>query len=122
MGLHRLTVLPDWARDADGPSMFDNPENVYTLFRALEQATYVDIDGGSIHPYPSISLPPLFSNAHKLRVGGQTHYSLSSAILHGPQKAPLESLSIHSLHERGRFRSGQNYRVVRGHTAGGELA
>lgn len=122
MGLHRLTVLPDWARDADGPSMFDNPENVYTLFRALEQATYVDIDGGSIHPYPSISLPPLFSNARKLRVGGQMHYALSSAILHGPQKAPLESLSIHSLHERGRFRSGQNYRVVRGHTAGGELA
>lgn len=62
-----------------------------------------------IHLYPSISLPPLFPSARKLRVSEQMHYALASAILHGPHKAPLESLSIHSLHERGRFRSGQNY-------------
>lgn len=108
MGLHRISALPDWAEE-DGSSPFHNLENVYTLFQTLEQATHVDVDGGPIHPYPSISLPPLFPNARKLRVGGQMHYSLASAILHGPHKAPLESLSIYSLHERGRLRSGQNF-------------
>ncbi|KAI9930817.1 hypothetical protein MW887_011575 [Aspergillus wentii] len=109
MGLHRLCNLPEWAKEDDSP--IQELENIYALFALMDQVTFVDIGGGPIHPYLSDSshLTSLFPNATHISLSGQMHYALASAILHGQDKAPLTSLRIGCLLERGRVRSGENY-------------
>lgn len=104
MSLHHLCELPEWASRA-----MQRLEDVYTMFQRLCHATYVDIDGGDCHNYPCPSLIALFPKATEIHLRGQMHYALASAILHGPNKSPLEHLDLRNVLERGRFHTGQNF-------------
>ncbi|KAJ5388949.1 uncharacterized protein N7496_000017 [Penicillium cataractarum] len=84
-------------------------DSVIQLFSKMDRVLSVDIDGGDFHCYPPKPIPPLFPAACHIRLSGQMHYGLASAILHGPEKMSLKSLTICNLHELGHTRSGQNY-------------
>lgn len=109
MGLHQLCALPRWSQKEGKPSPILQLENIYTLYQSLRNVTNVDISGGDLHDYPYPSLPPLFPKATHVRLSGQMHYALASAILHGPQHALLKSLSLHNLLEPGCLKGGQNF-------------
>lgn len=87
----------------------DELDSVILLFSKMDRVISLDIDGGDSHGYPPKPIPPLFPAACHIRLSGQMHYGLASAILHGPEKTSLKSLTICNLHERGHMRSGQNY-------------
>lgn len=89
----------------------DDRDSVIQLFSQLDCALSVDINGGSIHRYPPKPVPALFPAASHIRLSGQMHYGLASAILHGPQKTQLKTLDICNLHERGHTQSRQNYQT-----------
>ncbi|KAJ5408796.1 hypothetical protein N7509_002679 [Penicillium cosmopolitanum] len=119
MSLHSTCSLPQWAscgpsnrEECDKPAIY-NLENSYTLFEHLECVTSVDIFGGYSHAYPSRKIPSLFPQARSIQLSGQMHYALAKAILHGSDKAPLQSLGINYLHERGHTRDGENIQGTR---------
>ena len=106
MGLHCLCHFPSWEQN----SKFE-PEKVYALFQSLCNVTTVDIAGGDFHNYPCPSVQNLFPKATHIRLSGQMHYALASAILHGLDKAPLDSLVLENLLERGRLKTGDNFHL-----------
>ncbi|KAJ5578384.1 uncharacterized protein N7459_007348 [Penicillium hispanicum] len=108
MGLQQQCELPRWSQKGTRAPIHQL-ENIYTLYLSLRHVTHVDINGGELHEYPYQSLPPLFPEATHIRLSGQMHYALASAILHGPQQAPLECLSLENLLECGCLKTGQNF-------------
>ncbi|KAJ5155218.1 hypothetical protein N7492_008021 [Penicillium capsulatum] len=110
MGLHRICELPAWSQKEGKPSLILQRENIYTLYQSLRDVIRVDISGGDVHDYPYQSLPPLFPKASHIRLSGQMHYALASAILHGP-RAPLKCLSLTNLLEAGCLRGGRNFQL-----------
>ncbi|KAF4630431.1 hypothetical protein G7Y89_g7709 [Cudoniella acicularis] len=58
--------------------------------------------------------PPLnlFPNARRITLGGTMHYAFASTILHGPNKAPLHSLTLDKVQEGGLLSSGDNCRPL----------
>ena len=110
MGLEQLCHLPEWAsRTGESPPPIYNLENIYVVFSYLRQVLHVDIHGGDFHNYPCPAISNLFPDASYIRLSGQMHYALASAILHGSNKVPLHSLTLCILLERGRFQTGHNY-------------
>ncbi|KAJ5899532.1 hypothetical protein N7495_004276 [Penicillium taxi] len=109
MGLQQLCELPRWSQKEGKPSPILQLENIYRLYQSLRNVTFVDISGGDLHDYPYPSLPPLFPEATHIRLSGQMHHALASAILHGPQQAPLKCLSLNNLLEAGCLKDGQNF-------------
>lgn len=109
MGLHQLCALPRWSQKEGKPSPILQLENIYTLFQSLHNVIHVDISGGDLHNYPYSSLPPLFSKATHIRLSGQMHYALASAILHGQNHAFLQFLSLDNLLEPGCLEGGHNF-------------
>ncbi|KAF2444031.1 hypothetical protein P171DRAFT_485499 [Karstenula rhodostoma CBS 690.94] len=109
--------LFSWTMDANHVTRSDltleneckHASNQLRMFRFLQNVTKVDIDGGRT------SLPVLshsasfFPNAHHVRLGGLMQWSLASAILHGKDKAPLQSLTIYNLLECGHLHDGSPY-------------
>lgn len=104
-----MCEIPQWAQKEGHRAPIHQLDNIYTLYRSLNRVKYVDISGGDLHDYPCLSLPPLFPEATHIRLSGQMHYSLASAILHGLNHAPLECLALENMLERGRFETGENY-------------
>ncbi len=82
------------------------------MFALLEKATAIDIDTGNRHPDPLSPLQPLFPSAQHIRLGGKMHHALASAILHGPDKAPLHSLTLNNVLERGLLRAKTAFRFL----------
>ena len=107
MGLHKLCSLPQWAKTGGTP--IDEFENIDTLFQSLRHVVNLDIHGGDFHDYPCLPYQNLFPEAAHIRLSGQMHYRLAWAILCGPNKVPLKSLTLHNLLERGRFEGGENF-------------
>ncbi|KAJ5820366.1 hypothetical protein N7474_005957 [Penicillium riverlandense] len=106
MGLQKICELPKWAPQN---TPIHKPENIYTLFQSLRHVTHVDISGGDFHDYPCPPPQHLFPKATDIRLSGQMHYALASAILYGPKKPHLQSLALCNLLERGRLKSGSNF-------------
>lgn len=86
------------------------PKAVIDMFSRLSNVIRVDIDTGGGHLLPSIPIPPLFPNAQFIRLGGKMHFEFASAILHGPGKSHLKSLTLNNVQEGGRLASGENFR------------
>lgn len=109
MGLQRLCVLPEWAQKEGDAAPIHNPAKINELFQSLRQVRHVDIHGGDYHDDPCPPPQNLFPQATHIRLSGQMHYALAWAVLCGPNKAPLTSLALHNLLERGRFKGGENF-------------
>lgn len=85
-----------------------DPNQVFAVFAMLSHVTHLDLDGGPIHPYRApVHLPPLFPNAHSIRLSGKMHYALASAILDGSDKAQIQILEISNLFEKGSLPDGK---------------
>ncbi|KAJ5825608.1 hypothetical protein N7474_002746 [Penicillium riverlandense] len=107
MGLHQLCESPTWAHKS---TLIHKLDNIYTLFQSLRHVIRIDISGGEFHDYsPPSPQDIFFPDATHIRLSGQMHYALASAILYGPNKVPLQSLALCNLLERGRLKSGDNF-------------
>lgn len=88
------------------------------MFSLLNNATEIDIDGGTLHRelVSSIIVPHMascFPAAQRIRIGGKMHYALASCILHGVEKAPIISLDLNNIQEGGLLSTGLNVEVQR---------
>lgn len=58
----------------------------------------IDIHGGAKSTIrPLTSTRPLFPKARRISLSGKMHYGFASAILHGWNKEPLETLVLQNL-------------------------
>ena len=110
MGLENMRRLPPWVKDKEA---IWKPETIYAMFALLDKATTVIVETGTWRPGTSPLLPPLFPAAQKISLGGIMHHDLASAILHGPDKAPLHSLTIKNVFEGGLLCGGAIHRFWR---------
>lgn len=114
-GVHTRVFI--WTMDASHTARsemsleteFKQVSNQLRMFSFLQNVTRVDIDGGR-NSLPVLShSASLFPKAHHIRLGGLMQWSLASAILHGEEKAPLVSLTLYNLIERGQLRNDSPY-------------
>lgn len=92
------------------------------MFALLDRAITIDIDTGNRYPDPRPPFASLFPFAQHIRLEGKMHYALVSAILHGPDKAPLYSLTLDNVLEEGLLRATTAFRFSHTISNGGGWA
>lgn len=114
MGTHLelYQYLPDFLH---GKRPLWKLEDNYDMFACLRKVKYIDIFTHSRHIAPCVELPSLFPMATHITLSRKMHYAVATAILHGPNKPDLISLSLNNVQEGGLVRergrtSGENFR------------